>query len=139
MTLGNIISEFRALNDLTMDDFSKRSGISKSYISMLEKNKDYRGNAITPSIETIDKVATAIGIDVDTLVSKIDQNIVINSSNQQLTEFFESNDEENAIKWKFIRYCFEHASKEDQERVLSILRVKEKYKEFKEIESIFFE
>ena len=139
MTLGNIIREFRDLNNMTMDDFAKRSGLSKSYISILERGTDYRGNAISPSIETIDKVANAISVDLDTVLSKIDQDVIINASPKQaLTEFITDNEEATA-KWKFIKYCYEHASKEDKERVLSILRVREKWAEFKEMESLFTE
>ena len=106
---------------------------------MLERGKDYRGNAISPSIETIDKVANAMSVDLDTVLSKIDQDVMINTSStkQALTEFI--TDEEATAKWKFIKYCYEHASKEDKERVLSILRVREKWTEFKEMESLFIE
>lgn len=140
MTLGNIINEFRDLNSMTMDDFAMRAGLSKSYISMLERGTDYRGNVINPSIETIDKVANAMSVDLDTILSKIDQDIVINAtpSKQALTEFI-TNTEEAAVKWKFIKYCYDHASKEDKERVLSILRVREKWDEFKEMESLFLQ
>lgn len=140
MTLGKIIKEFRDLNNMTMDDFAKRSGLSKSYISILERETDYRGNVINPSIETIDKVANAMSVDLDTVLSKIDQDIMINTSSekQALTEFI-SDAEEAAAKWKFIKYCYEHASKEDKERVLSILRIREKWAEFKEMESLFTE
>lgn len=38
MSLGNIIKNYREVNRMSMDDFSRVSGISKAYISMLEKN-----------------------------------------------------------------------------------------------------
>ena len=138
MTLGNLIKDFRETNAITMDDFSKRSGLSKSYISILERGTDYRGNAISPSIETIDKVANAMNVDLDTVLSKIDQDVTINTAptKQALTEFI-TEGEEAAAKWKFIKYCFEHASKEDRERALAILRVREKWSEFKEMENLF--
>ena len=37
MRLGEIIKKYRADHNMSMDDFSERSGISKSYISLLEK------------------------------------------------------------------------------------------------------
>ena len=36
MTLGEIIKEYRISHSLSMDGFSKLSGISKAYISLLE-------------------------------------------------------------------------------------------------------
>lgn len=39
MTLGDIIKQYRDDHSLSMDAFSERSGISKAYISLLEKNK----------------------------------------------------------------------------------------------------
>ena len=37
MTLGDIIKRYRNDHALSMDAFSERSGISKAYISLLEK------------------------------------------------------------------------------------------------------
>ena len=136
MTLGDVIREFRALNGITMEEFSNMSGLSKSYISMLENNKDPRGKAITPSLETIEKVASAIGVDLDDLVNQIEQDVVVNSKKPTLTSF-DLSDEEDTIKWKFIRYCYDHASQEDKNKVLTILKVREKWNEFKEIADIF--
>ena len=138
MTLGNVISEFRNLNRLTMEDFSKMSGLSKSYISMLERNRDPRGNTINPSIEVIDKVANAIGVDLDALISTIDQDVTVNSSDYKSNnEWINSLDTDADAKWKFFKYCYDHASKDDRERVLSILKIKEKWEEFKEISQLF--
>ena len=136
MTLGDIIREFRELNELNLEEFAKMANLSKSYISMLENNKDPRGNPINPSLETIDKVASAIGVELDVLVSKIDQDVVVNKKKTSLTNFDDS-EEEKAVKWKFIQYCYEHASQEDQNKVLTILKVREKWNEYKEIEDLF--
>lgn len=136
MTLGDVIREFRELNGISMDEFSNMSGLSKSYISMLENNKDPRGKAINPSLETIDKVASAIGVELDNLVSQIDQDVVVNYKKPTLTGF-DNSDEEEATKWKFIRYCYEHASQEEKNKVLTILKVREKWNEYKEMSNIF--
>lgn len=136
MTLGDVIKEFRELNNLSMEEFAKMSNLSKSYISMLENNKDPRGNPINPSIETIDKVASTIGVELDTLVSKIDQDVVVNRKKTPPSDF-DSSEEEATTKWKFIRYCYEHASQEDKNKVLTILKVRERWLQFKEMESIF--
>ena len=136
MTIGDVIREFRKLNDLNLEEFGKMCGLSKSYISMLENNKDPRGNPINPSLETIDKVASTIGVELDTLVSKIDQDVVVNRKKTPLSDF-DSSEEEATTKWKFIRYCYEHASQEEKNKVLTILKVREKWSEYKEMENLF--
>ncbi|MBQ1292717.1 MAG: helix-turn-helix transcriptional regulator [Clostridiales bacterium] len=135
MTIGDVIKEFRKLNDLNLEEFGKMCGLSRSYISMLENNKDPRGNPVNPSLETIDKIATAIGVDTDALVGQIDQDVVINRK-KTFTDF-DTSEEEAATKWKFIRYCYEHASQEDKNKVLTILKVRERWLQYKEMESLF--
>lgn len=135
MTIGDVIKEFRKLNDLSLEEFGKMCGLSRSYISMLENNKDPRGNPVNPSLETIDKIATAIGVDTDALVGQIDQDVVINKKKTFVD--FDSAEEEATVKWKFIRYCYEHASQEEKNKVLTILKVRERWSQYKEMESLF--
>lgn len=76
MTLGEIINDYRTKNNLSMDAFSIKSGISKAYISLLEKNRHPKtGKPITPSVQCIKQVSDAIGVDFDILFSKIDGNV----------------------------------------------------------------
>jgi transcriptional regulator with XRE-family HTH domain len=138
MTIGDVIKEFRKLNNLSLEEFGKLAGVSKSYVSMLENNKDPRGNPVNPSLETIDKIASAIGVDVDALVGQIDQDVVVNRKRAPLSDF-DSSDEKDATKWKFIRYCFEHASQEEKNKVLTILKVRERWREYKEMENLFID
>ncbi|KAA9291238.1 XRE family transcriptional regulator [Aerococcus urinae] len=73
MHLGEIIKKYRTQNNMSMDSFSKRSGISKAYISVLEKNKDPRnGKKVTPSIPIIKKAAEGMGVMFDDLFNQLD-------------------------------------------------------------------
>ena len=73
MNLGEIIKNYRATHHLTMEDFAKKTGLSKGYISMLEKNRHPQNNkAIIPSIETFRKVATAMHTSIDDLMRQVD-------------------------------------------------------------------
>ena len=84
MTLGDLIKKYREENDLSMSDFAEKSGLSKAYVSLLEKNKNPKtGKEITPSVDIIKKVADAIGMDFDDVFSSIDSTtkIVVNRSN----------------------------------------------------------
>lgn len=73
MTLGEYIKTYRKSNGMTMDDFAKKSGLSKGYISMLEKNRHpQNGKPITPTLETCKKAADAMGLTVNDLLGRLD-------------------------------------------------------------------
>lgn len=77
MTLGQIIKKYRKNNNLSMVAFSERSGISKAYISLLEKNKNPKtGKPITPSIQCIKQAADGMNMDFNILFSMIDSDVV---------------------------------------------------------------
>ena len=83
MTLGEIIKKYRKDNGLSMDAFSEKSGISKAYISLLEKNKHPKtGKSITPSIQCIKQAADAMNIDFNLLFSKIDSDVTLTAENK---------------------------------------------------------
>ena len=74
MTLGDVIKTYRMEHSLSMDEFAKRSGLSKGYISMLEKNRNPKtGKPIIPSILTYQSVAKAMFTSVDVLMKTVDK------------------------------------------------------------------
>ena len=74
MTLGDVIKTYRTEHSLSMDEFAKRSGLSKGYISMLEKNRNPKtGKPIIPSILTYQSVAKAMSTSVDILMRTVDK------------------------------------------------------------------
>lgn len=87
MHLGEIIYKYRAVNKISMDAFSEKSGISKSYISLLEKNKHPKtGKPIEPSIACIKQAAKGLNMDFDTLFNQLDGNISIDDADLKDTE-----------------------------------------------------
>ena len=73
MFLGELIKEFRKKNHLTLQDFADKAGLSKGYISMLEKNRQPRdGKPIAPSLETFKKISQVMGVEMDELIKKVD-------------------------------------------------------------------
>lgn len=73
MTLGEVIKTYRSERGLSMDAFSERSGISKAYISLLEKNRHPKtGKEIAPSIQSIKQAAHGMGMKFDDLFALID-------------------------------------------------------------------
>lgn len=88
MFLGAIIKEYRNKNKITMEEFAKKSNLSKGYISMLEKNYNPKTKqGITPTFQTFKCIAKAMCIDVNTLINLLDDEQIINiSDNPFLTK-----------------------------------------------------
>lgn len=79
--LGKIIKEYRDDNKLSMDDFANKSGLSKPYVAMLEKNYNPASKKeIIPTVDTISKCAKAMDIEFNDLfnVLKPNNSIVTN-------------------------------------------------------------
>lgn len=75
MSLSEFLRNYRAEHELSMDELAKRCGLSKPYISMLEKNRNSKnGKSITPSIRTYAKIAHGVGLTVDSLMKLINGN-----------------------------------------------------------------
>lgn len=82
MTLGDLVKKYRTAHRLSMEEFAERAGLTKGYISMLEKNKNPQsGKPIAPSLESFRGVAAAMGININELIASVDsdQPIVVNA------------------------------------------------------------
>lgn len=91
MNLGEIIKEYRNEHDLSLQDFANKIGSSRSYIHMLEKNVNPSTNKpISPSIETLKSLASAMDMDIDTLLKKLDDNQLIYLNEDKYKEQFSS-------------------------------------------------
>jgi repressor LexA len=80
MTLGDVIAQYRKDNNMSMDAFASLSGISKGYISMLERNKTHRGEEPSPSIDMYKSVAKVVGMDADELIRAVEGNISLSAN-----------------------------------------------------------
>lgn len=73
MTLGEVIKQYRKDHDLSMADFAALSGMSKAYVSLLEKGmRAGASKPITPSAEVISQSARAMGMSSAALWRLID-------------------------------------------------------------------
>ena len=78
MKLGELIKSYRESHGLSMSQFAKKAGLSKMYLSMLEKNYNpSTGKEILPSTTTFQKCAQAMGVTIDQLLSKLDNDQLI--------------------------------------------------------------
>lgn len=73
MTLGDHIKKYRETHKCSMEEFARRAGISKAYISILERNcNPSTGKAAIPSIDTIRRVSIAMNVDFNELFASLD-------------------------------------------------------------------
>lgn len=73
MTLGDYIKEYRKSHQCSMDDFARNTGLSKAYVSILERNYNpSTKKPAIPSLDTIKRVATATGVDFNELLAVLD-------------------------------------------------------------------
>lgn len=88
MTLGQAIHEYRENHGLSMEKFSSISGLSKAYISILERNKTPHGNIPAPSIDTYVRVAKTMSMDVNDLLALVDDRIsLVNKTDPNLLSY----------------------------------------------------
>ena len=75
MVLGDLIKRYRSETGTSMEQFAKKSGISKAYVSILERNYNpVNGKPVVPSLETIKAVSNAIGMDFNDVIATLDSN-----------------------------------------------------------------
>lgn len=73
MQLGDIIKKYREDHGLSLRAFSDLSGVSNSYLSMLESGKHPRsGRPIVPTLTKLNQLADAMGLRVDDLIQEMD-------------------------------------------------------------------
>jgi transcriptional regulator with XRE-family HTH domain len=72
MLLGDIIKKYRSDHEISMQIFARTAGLSKAYIGQLEKNINPRtGKPINPNADTLDKIARAMAMDLNDLISRL--------------------------------------------------------------------
>jgi len=75
MDLSSIIKNYRKENRMNVEKFAKKANLSRAYIYMLETGiNPGNGKKIVPTIETIRKISTVLGITIDDLIRMINEN-----------------------------------------------------------------
>ncbi len=133
MTLGDVIKRYRTNNKISMDIFSELSGISKAYISLLEKNRHPKtGKPIVPSIQVIKQAANAMNIDFNELFSLIDSDVSLeNNQLEEITLTTKDSREissilantEELLQQEGLMFYGEPASRESIDSILSAMKV----------------
>ena len=78
MTLGEYVKNYRKEHGLSMQAFGDRCGLSRAYISILEKGiNPTTGKSFAPTVDTLNRIAEAIGITIEVLLPLLDDNQMI--------------------------------------------------------------
>ena len=73
MTLGEYILNYREKHDISQRQFARMTGLSNSYISMLEKGLNpSSGKPIIPTMLAFNNIANAMNMSLDELFSVVD-------------------------------------------------------------------
>ena len=111
MKLGDAINRYREEHKMSMQDFADAANLSKGYISMLEKHHHPQSKRdLAPSMQTYNKVATAMHIDLNTLLSMLDEDSLVNVNSSEDTSYL--SDGETALL-----DAFRQLNPEGQEKV----------------------
>lgn len=90
MNLGDIIKKYRTEHEISQDIFAERSGLSKAYVSILERNYNPKSKkAPIPSLETIKAVSFAIGADFNDVIALLDGNLKVSLEKEPAEEISE--------------------------------------------------
>lgn len=102
MTLGELVKKYRNEHDLSLRDFSRISGVSNGYISMLEKNEHPKTKKpIVPSIEKMKCIASAMGMTLDALLEIIDEDQPVSiSKDRSSASAFSASETELIMKYR---------------------------------------
>lgn len=86
MTLGNIIKKYRIDHQLSQRQFALQCRVSNGYISMLEEGRNPKTKEpIVPSIATMQKLATAMGMSLNDLMAET-SDMKVSLFDRRLTE-----------------------------------------------------
>ena len=78
MTLGEYINKYRTERELSLDAFGKQVGISKQYVSILEKGVNNDGKPVSPTVATYAKIAKGTGVSETELMAMLDDTVKVN-------------------------------------------------------------
>lgn len=85
MKLGEVIKQYRAVHNMSLRAFAKLCNLSNGYLSLLESGKNPKtGEALSPTVETLGKIANGMGISLDDLFDMLsdEEHITINGGEE---------------------------------------------------------
>lgn len=79
-SIGEMIKKYRQEHGMSMEEFASRCGLSKAYISLIERGKNTRSDKpIVPSIDTVKAIADVLGVDLNVLLRSMGYDAPMNT------------------------------------------------------------
>ncbi len=99
MKIGEWVKEYRKKHDISMETLGKMCGLSRAYISILEKGiNPTTKKPFAPSVPTIAKIAKATGEDFEILFNMLDADQLITVNSGRKNNINCSNEEAEMLK-----------------------------------------
>ena len=82
--IGELVKKYREQHNLSMDAFAEKCGVSKAYISMIEKGVSSRGKPINLTQDMMSALVRGMDDDFDIIFEQLDkdQSIMINTNSR---------------------------------------------------------
>jgi repressor LexA len=125
MKIGEIVKKYREEHKLSISKFAEKVGISKGYISMLEREVNPRNSKpSSPTLVMVRKLAEGMDMDLDELIQMLDPDQSIKL--QRRKDLFDSMPTETeltqSIQYRILK-AYEDADPVTQEHVRLILKI----------------
>ena len=72
MNIGTLIENYQMEHHMSEREFARKCGISHTHINALKKGVTSAGKVFTPTVDTLRKVAAAMGISLQTLMMEVE-------------------------------------------------------------------
>lgn len=93
MKLSEIIRAYRKEHELSLRQFAHMCGLSHAVINNIEREKNSNGDPFTPSFETLQKVASGMGISVNDLLRDMEDMEIYSSDVDEMRDELRNNPE----------------------------------------------
>lgn len=88
MKLSEVISNYRSAHNLTVEEFAEKCGLSKGYISMIERGINPRNNKpISPTIDSVRKIAHGMSMSINELIPMLDSDTTIRLLKEKMDDY----------------------------------------------------
>ena len=118
MKLSEIVKKYRDEHGLSLRSFASRCGVSHTVIYNVENELNSVGDPFTPSFETIQKIANAMGITVNDLLRQIEDMPIYTSEADEWRDELKNNPD--------LRMLLSASSKLDAEDIRQLIALAER-------------
>lgn len=133
MKIGEKINQLRTVHGYTMQVLADKSGLTKGYISMLEKGiNPGTGKEIIPSLETVQNIAYAFDLSLDSFLEGVESSVelpLLSNDKSTLDQIISTTKQLTPPRQHKV-YTFAQHQLDEQKGVINIDTIKEEPAEY---------